>query len=407
MNKTETFINLLKKKGTGPTMSKSLTPEDFSILTPLFKDSEINITTRATLYTAILTLEKTEDEEKWITYIHKNPDLLPEPLHYLVFSCSETPFQALILRAIRHKNLTETQMQEAMKYFFDPGVPEHEKAAFLEALRLKRETIEENIICYNTLWERSFHHPTDKPIIDLSVGYDGLNRTPVLWPYAAPILAALGFPTIIHGVHSVGPKYGYTPHKLLVEAGKNPHQSTEETVKDIENPDIGWGYVDQSISFPELYGMQPLRTHMVKRPLLATLEKLLFPIHSTTQNYIVTSYTHPPYKKTLQELLTTTQKTDHFMIVRGEEGSIQLPLDRRAPILTDFNPNPTEEEAFVRPPEEIISESILENTRVTYLVATILEHFKLIPKEKIQKEIKSVIESQKAWSHWQKGCLKE
>ena len=120
------------------------------------------------------------------------------------------------------------------------------------------------------------------------------------------------------------------------------------------------------------------------------------------------------------------------MILRGQEGSIQLPLDRRAPILTDFNKTPSEEDSFVRPEhyglptiempqstEEIrhliqnsvkIGTDILndshsgpEKNLLIYLVSTIVDHFHLIPKEAIHSEIQQALKSKKALHHWQKA----
>ena len=67
------------------------------------------------------------------------------------------------------------------------------------------------------------------------------------------------------------------------------------------------------------------------------------PFCASGQTYLVTGYTHPPYRDTLGHLLAKTARYDRTMIVRGVEGSIQLPLDRRAPCIVDGDDD------FVRP----------------------------------------------------------
>ena len=63
---------------------------------------------------------------------------------------------------------------------------------------------------------------------------------------------------------------------------------------------------------------------------------------------IVTSYTHPPYKEKLQYILAHQSRWDQSLIVRGVEGAIQLPLDRRAPFVTMTKDQVTET-GFFRP----------------------------------------------------------
>lgn len=348
----EQLVALLKKKGTGATMGKSLSSEELLLLSECMISNECHLTTKATILTAFLMLENTEIETDWFASFKSTP----QELHFLMSDTVTHPtlraplprgdenFRQILLRVVHGENLSRSEMQEAMTYFFDPKIPEYEKAIFMEAERLKRENRDENLGCFDALWARSLHQPVSCPIlVDLSVGYDGFNRTLCLWPFVAPLLASVGVPTVIHGVESVSPKFGVTPHLILKAAGKNPLKSLVEVARDIETPSIGWGYVDQAVSFPELYALQPLRTHMVKRPVLSTLEKLMQPIRSAQGNYVVTGYTHPPYRDTMTHLLDDSAKTNHYMILRGQEGSIQLPLDRRAPIVCGDG------EEFVRP----------------------------------------------------------
>ncbi len=396
------FIELLKKKGTGPTMSKSLWGTDFLTLESGFHSSEISLTTKATMFTALLTLPPNPEEAKWLQTAIA---FLPTELQAFL-SPSKELFLGLTQKAIRHENLSESEFILALDFLFDPKTPEYLKGAFLEAERLKRETLVENNACYEYFWNKSQRWETKVPVlVDLSLAYDGMNRHPLIALLVAPLLASVGIPCVLHGLDDVAPKKGINPFKILKAAGKNPLRNPLE---DIENPDIGWGYIDQSLSFPELYALKKMRSDMVKRPILATMEKLLQPIRAKNGNLLVTGYTHPPYKDMLFNVLRTHNHSPQFLILRGQEGSIQLPLDRRAPFAHSDGSSD-----YVRPPKEYpktepdrditVEESLeaglkalhqdgMERDYLSYLAQVIIEKFNLRPN--------SNFDFHKALNHW-------
>ena len=65
--------SLLKKKGVGASMGKHLSFEELTSLNHLFVDETGNLTTKATLLTAIIQLDKTEDEKLWFETLNENP----------------------------------------------------------------------------------------------------------------------------------------------------------------------------------------------------------------------------------------------------------------------------------------------------------------------------------------------
>jgi Anthranilate phosphoribosyltransferase len=93
---------------------------------------------------------------------------------------------------------------------------------------------------------------------------------------------------------------------------------------------------------------------MVKRPILATMEKILQPIRAQNGNLLVTGYTHPAYKQMLSTILKEHNASPTSLLVRGLEGSAQLPIDRQAPILT-ITKNKIQDE-FVRPEDYRVPE---------------------------------------------------
>lgn len=418
------FVAILKTKGTGPTMSKSLTEAEFPALEALFLSPEVHLTTKATLLTALLTLAPTPEEAVWIQKLSQNPEqFFPKELCVLfphIKPTLSTPFSTLIRRVISHQALSQAQCLEAMRSLIDPTLPDYLKAAFLEGERLKRETLEENKAFWDFLWQHATHQKAKVPhLIDLSNAYDGFNRTLYLTPFTAALLAGAGFPTVMHGLDQISPKNGINPFKILTAARKNPLHPINKVIADIENPDIAWGYIDQSLSCPTLYALQALRFAMVKRPFLATLEKLLQPL-AGAQTYLVTSYTHPPYKLTLSELISSAKTWESSLIFRGVEGSIQLALDRRTPWIT---PHGTD---FVRPEDYGLSDEVYEGpisvdasleaglaalhnqpgyarTAILYQSAVILEKLGLSQGIDMVQHLENTLDSGKALFAWNQG----
>ena len=147
---------------------------------------------------------------------------------FVILSCN--------LWVIGHDNLNESEFRQCLDFMFDPNIDEWQKAAFLEAERLKGESREENRTCYDYFWEKARRQTVQVPVlIDIANPYDGFTRHPNLSPFIAALLASIGFPCLIHGIKEVAPKRGVTPHALLSAAQKNPLQPLDEIQSDIEN----------------------------------------------------------------------------------------------------------------------------------------------------------------------------
>ena len=328
------LVEILKKKGVGASMGKHLSDTECQQVVSHLKNNSLSLITRATLWVAILMLPMTETESEHLSILKREPhNYLPSVFHFtLEQSLCKTDYEELVFKVVNGSDLTEKEMTDAMLGLFQSDRPTFLKAMFLEAERLKRETPIENAAALAVLWGKTKRESvTCKTLIDLSIGYDGFNRTPFLAVFLAPLLAEMGYPTLCHGIYEVAPKKGLNFYKILECAGKNVRKPIKDVARDLET--TGWGYADQTQFLPELSRLVSLRTDMVKRPVLATVEKLVQPIKGQ-KNFLVTGYTHPPYKEKMVHLLNRRKDWKGFLVCRGVEGSIQLPLDRRAPLVS-------------------------------------------------------------------------
>ena len=416
------LIELVRKKGIGEHMGKHLDETELVETSALFKSPHVKLSTQATLLTAILMLPPTPPEEAWISKL--SSDDVPQELSPLISRNSPGGFYDTVLRVLTRNDLSTSDMTLAMQTILDSKTAPFLKAAFLEALRLKRETVEENVACLHTFYTAISPLNLKIPIlIDIANPYDGYKRNPNISIAIAAVLGALGFPTLLHGLDSVSPKYGTTVHQQLQKAGKNPLKSVNEVADCLQNPTIGWGYLDQSVYFPELFNQLQLRNEMVKRPLIATLEKFLTPIQAD-KTYLVTGYTHPPYRMMTENILRAHPSLEDYMIIRGLEGSAILPSDRRSPIVTKSKPSSVSE--FCSPEALSLSnsewppranslnlsnwiesgiEAHLETNSpylpiIEYNVLCILTSFGLAKSTATLDKIKSTLISGKALNHW-------
>ena len=220
------------------------------------------------------------------------------------------------------KDLSREEARDGMRCILSGDADPVEAAIFLIALRMKRETMPENLGVFDALLEHTHQaRTTVDDVLDLSDPFDGFTRGLPAAPFLPPVLAACGVATISNGAESVGPKYGATHRKVLRAAGVNVDLSPEEAALQLANEQVGWAYVDQRVACPKLHDLVSLRTKIVKRPCLTTLEVLLGPVRGAKRTHLVTGYVHKPYPPIYMALARSSGYAS-AIIVRGVEGGV-------------------------------------------------------------------------------------
>jgi anthranilate phosphoribosyltransferase len=220
------------------------------------------------------------------------------------------------------KDISREEAREGMRLVLDGEVDPVQAGVFLIALRMKRETDDENRGLLEAIREATLRAtaPVDE-VLDLGDPYDGYNRTLPAAPFLPAVLAACGVATVSHGVESMGPKYGVTHRQVLAAAGVRVDLTPEEAVARLGHRGIGWAYVDQKAFCPKLYALAGLRTLIVKRPAITTAEVMAGPVRGRLKTHLVTGYVHKPYPR-IYALLARHAGFDSALIVRGVEGGV-------------------------------------------------------------------------------------
>ena len=142
------------------------------------------------------------------------------------------------------KNLSYEECLAAMRHVLSGKADAVQTAVFLIGLRMKRETDDENRASLQAIIEqtRTVVAPVEE-LVDVADPYDGYTRGLPAAPFLPALLAELGVPAVVHGLESVGPKFGITARKVLRAAGVPVDLSPEQAAAQLA--ERGWAYVDQ------------------------------------------------------------------------------------------------------------------------------------------------------------------
>jgi anthranilate phosphoribosyltransferase len=227
----------------------------------------------------------------------------------------------------KSKDLTREEARDGMEMVLRRELSDVQAGVFLVALRMKRESDDEHRGILEAL--RAATQSVTVPIPDLveiSDPYDGFKRHPPTSPFLLPLLAACGLPAISTGCSVIGPKFGVT-HRQIFEKSTIPTLLTPaEAARRVAHPAIGWAYIDQSVFCPTLYNLIELRRLIVKRPCIATLEKMCGPVRAE-KNHLFIGYVHHGYEEQIP-MAARHGGYDSCLTVKGVEGGVLLPMNK-------------------------------------------------------------------------------
>ena len=227
------------------------------------------------------------------------------------------------------KDLSIEETQAAMTEILSGRADPVQAAIFFIGLRIKRETDAENLGVYLALQACTTQFESNvEQLLLIADPFNGYNRHCPIHAFLPAVLAASGLPTLSQGVKEMGPKFGVTHSQVLSLAGMTVDLTTEQACDQIDNSECAWAYLDQAQASPALFALQDLRTRMIKRPSLATLEKMLMPIKASGQTHLQIGFVHKAYPSVLA-WMADAAGFDSALIIRGIEGGI-LPTLRES-----------------------------------------------------------------------------
>jgi anthranilate phosphoribosyltransferase len=233
------------------------------------------------------------------------------------------------------KDLTRDEAEDALSLILNDEVSNERAAVFLIAARMKLETLEENIGYWKALDATTVSQEVkfDK-LVQVAEAFDGFQRTPIFTFYTIPLLAEMGLPAYGHSALPLPPKFGITFEDLLINHyGVSADQTFEQRKTLIEK--FRFGYLGTQQSHPKLDALKDMRAEIVKRPMLATMEKMLMPLQAKT-NYLATNYFHPGYEESMLAV-AALGGWDIALVGNGMEGTTLYGLHKTAKLFVHLN----------------------------------------------------------------------
>ncbi|NJO43254.1 MAG: anthranilate phosphoribosyltransferase family protein [Cyanobacteria bacterium CRU_2_1] len=225
------------------------------------------------------------------------------------------------------EDLTREEAAAATRMMLTQEATPAQIGAFMIAHRIKRPTGEElagMLDAYDQLG------PKLKPIaspyrpVVMGIPYDGRSRTAPISPLTALILTAAGGSVVLHGGRRMPTKEGLPLAEVWQGLGVDwTLLSLEQAQQIFAQTHLGFVYLPNH--FPLAEKLVAYREQIGKRPPFATVELFWCPYDG--EALIVSGFVHPPTEEMARSAFAR-RGTNHFITVKGLEGSCDLPRDR-------------------------------------------------------------------------------
>lgn len=245
--------------------------------------------------------------------------------------CSDVPsyLENIGIKLINKQTLTTEESEVLGAFLFSDEPGELFRGMAVSILRIRYEADEEYQGTYNSISKSipSQPNPNGKSIVQLAEPFDGVEHSWMITPLLARELQKAGYTVVSTCGRSSGPKLTLNTWDIYKEMkGRFINDS-----KDLLEPaqEFGWA-LDQKDFFPMLDSWVDRRRIIMKRPFLATLEKVLNPLHA---NILITSVFHIPYLEKMIELGMMAGFNAVIVLKRGLEGSLAPSLAKATGIV--------------------------------------------------------------------------
>ncbi len=208
--------------------------------------------------------------------------------------------------------LSAAAAQDALGLLLDGQVGELETGAFLMAMRMKGETLDEIAGFLQAVHERCVKVPATRPVV-LIPSYNGSRKLPNLTPLLAMWLAREGLDVIVHG--PLAEPARVTSAAILADLGITPVGSVAEIDEDWSRRKPA--FVPTAVLCPPLQKLLDLRQRIGLRGPGHTVAKMLSPVVGAPTLRLV-NHTHPEFGA----LMSAWAQRDAVdaMLLRGTEG---------------------------------------------------------------------------------------
>lgn len=222
------------------------------------------------------------------------------------------------------RDLTEDEAAEAMLEVFSGEATPAQLSAFLVALRLKGETVDEIVGMAKVMRDHALRVEVDGPLLDTcGTGGDGKGTFNVSTT-AAFVAAGAGARVAKHGNRAMSSSCGSAD--VLEALGATIDLTPPQVAQCIE--ETGFGFMFAQAFHPAMKYAAPTRREIGIRTAFNILGPLTNPAHAQSQLLGVARPELAPLMASALERLGCS----HVLVVHGHDGSDELTLDGSCPV---------------------------------------------------------------------------
>ncbi|MBD2699939.1 anthranilate phosphoribosyltransferase [Spirosoma sp. BT702] len=322
----------IKHIGIGKYGSKPLTPELMAECRVALADPMAHPLQKGAFLGSLIAKGPTPEERTLEDVIGKGA--FSHPTFFINKVCPDlaTGMLPIATKLIRGDHLQVSEAQQLGDYLFGRDNCETFRALAASIMRVRHETNDEYLGLMRAA-ERTFTPGfrqmscADRPLIQLAEPFDGVENSYLITPLLAQFFQKRGYGAVSLVGRSGGPKFTLNAQDVYMHLGCQFLQSNHELDTVLEP--YGW-VLDQKAMSPALNRWVDRRHLMIKRPFLATLEKVLNPCHA---RILVTSVFHITYQMKMAELAMLANFDGVIVLKRGQEGSLSPSTSRASGVL--------------------------------------------------------------------------
>ncbi len=260
---------------------------------------------------------------------------LEDIAYHFCNEASKDIFQ-ITLKLLKKQTLLKEEAFLLGEYLFSKNCSQKFIGFICMVLRIRYETIEEFTGLLQAL-EASLRNSFkknifQKPFIQWAEPMDGFNKSYVLSPLLRNHFLDKRYESLFLCCESSGPKEGLNLKKIGVSLGISFVKEPQDFLRK-----INWGYfVDLENLYPSFSKWIFLRRSLIKRPFLATLEKLLNPFGA---DIVVASAFHGPYMEKMVSIAEARRYQACMISKWGNEGGLMSRGNRSIELLCSVKTN--------------------------------------------------------------------
>ncbi|TXK47931.1 anthranilate phosphoribosyltransferase [Pontibacter qinzhouensis] len=329
------LIEGIKFIGIGKHGSKPL-PQDLLEIILQYLETEALVPIQlGAFFGALMAKGPTEPEKRLLQALVPSAAGTPDVGDLYQHLCPDAPanMQEIGIKLLRKEFLTLEEARELGTFLYADSPGESLRGMAASMLRIRYETMEEYqglIEAATPTFTPGFKEPApqrQKVLVQLAEPFDGVEHSYMVTPLLAQAFQNDGLLVISTVGRSSGPKLEVNAHDLFKHLPGSFITENKELLQ--APPTFGWA-LDQKTLSPALDKWVDRRRLILKRPFLATSEKVLNPAHA---DILITSVFHITYMEKMINLAAMAGFKGVIILKRGLEGTLAPSLCKASGIL--------------------------------------------------------------------------